>query len=506
MDNMQNSSSENGTTESNSVQLPVPVHVDFPETNHIWDNVYRLMIEDRKYRNLDAVRPLYTLAQVKDGSPDCNFDSYPIIKYDKIDPVIDTTEHFKQTLNEKFPFLYELDFNNILLAGGSIYSILYGLPVADLDLFIYGLDLESAKKRVTETVQYLCDWANDKDYPYYVVKTSGLVRVIAHPSNPFGAGEGECIEVQLIPRLYGNIGEILYGFDLGSSAVGYDGKQLYFSLLGRYAFINSANIIDVQRCSRTYATRLLKYGKRGFSVIAPLAVNDTYALRYLLHDSGFMGKSDYDTLLHSQGLDKILYCITKIKNEDIAFHCNCKFSEQLEKVLNDALTRSISYQHFDYVTNSLKYILSPFKFRLSKIIENFGHNNTMELLKLHGSEESVLDEKCMEIIKQRSKELLNLAQGENVETCDFQTFGKLDWIVENPGTQLTSSIEGVSIDHKEFYHDFYDKKKAQVFCLMNLKRPDNSAECMICTDECRLLELTLFSHSYYLSRLFLSSR
>lgn len=75
--------------------------------------------------------------------------------------------------------------------------------------------------------------------------------------------------VQLILRHYATPSEILHGFDMGSAAVGFDGKQVVFTDLGRFAHEYGYNIVDTTRRSTTYEARLNKYMKRGFGIILP---------------------------------------------------------------------------------------------------------------------------------------------------------------------------------------------------------------------------------------------
>ena len=77
------------------------------------------------------------------------------------------------------------------------------------------------------------------------------------------------LHIFLESRLYKTASEILHGFDLGSSAVGYDGDNIYFTTLGKFCHEFSCNIIDTTRRSTTYEQRLAKYFNRGFNIVLP---------------------------------------------------------------------------------------------------------------------------------------------------------------------------------------------------------------------------------------------
>jgi hypothetical protein len=95
------------------------------------------------------------------------------------------------------------------------------------------------------------------------------------------------ITIQIILRYYSSISEVLHGFDLGSSAVGYDGHTVYFTSLGKFSYEMMCNIIDTTRRSLTYERRLEKYFNRGFDIILPnLSMKDikTHYLQYNINE------------------------------------------------------------------------------------------------------------------------------------------------------------------------------------------------------------------------------
>jgi hypothetical protein len=77
------------------------------------------------------------------------------------------------------------------------------------------------------------------------------------------------VQLQVIFRCYSTISEILHGFDLGPSAIGFDGKDVWMTSLGRFAYEYGCMIVDSSRRSTTYEMRLVKYFKRGFDLICP---------------------------------------------------------------------------------------------------------------------------------------------------------------------------------------------------------------------------------------------
>jgi hypothetical protein len=74
---------------------------------------------------------------------------------------------------------------------------------------------------------------------------------------------------QLVLRHYAEKSEILHGFDIGASAAGFDGAQVWLTELGRFAYERGYNVVDTTRRSATYEARLWKYARRGFDLILP---------------------------------------------------------------------------------------------------------------------------------------------------------------------------------------------------------------------------------------------
>jgi hypothetical protein len=76
--------------------------------------------------------------------------------------------------------------------------------------------------------------------------------------------------VQLILRLYWNIGEVLTGFDVDCCCFAFDGKRVWGTERGLEAFSLWVNLVDLSRASRSYVSRMLKYADRGWAVVDKL--------------------------------------------------------------------------------------------------------------------------------------------------------------------------------------------------------------------------------------------
>ncbi|KAL0210535.1 hypothetical protein RCL1_004971 [Eukaryota sp. TZLM3-RCL] len=178
-----------------------------------------------------------------------------------------TVNNFAARFYSKFSFLRNISMDNLLIAGGSIQTVLYNSNTSvDVDVFIFGID---CKQKATDRVNRFITELRSSGAQY--VQREPFVITIT------GQGIPEC---QVILRLYKSKSEILHGFDLGSCQVGFDGKQLYTTSLYRLSYTFSINIVDTTRRSVSYEHRLTKYLHRGFGIVLPnLNMNKVYALR-----------------------------------------------------------------------------------------------------------------------------------------------------------------------------------------------------------------------------------
>lgn len=191
--------------------------------------------------------------------------SYPtIIRENKMyeSKIMESDEGFSRLFYYAFPFFkkngMDFDFSNVLIAGGCVSNILFKSIryIKDVDIFIYGLNKDEAEVKVKKI---LTDLNADN-----IIIRDNVVE--------FSIRNGYKIirkKIQIILKVYNSINEILYTFDVGSSAVGFDGKRLYFTEVSKFAYETKCNIISLKHVSLSYEYRLLKYYRRGFDIIMP---------------------------------------------------------------------------------------------------------------------------------------------------------------------------------------------------------------------------------------------
>jgi hypothetical protein len=259
--------------------------------------VHTYTLEELVTIHREATRPtkqtdmydLYTLENMDKIPIDPRITTdYPLFGSNKNKPieVVDLCK-YKSYIVAKRPVIDEiLKFNEgkvgmgIFVAGGSA-----GLPMfsqnldkyecrkTDIDVFMWmdaeklaGLsskDASEQKKSSDLLMNFTLDICGHIENliknPIWYSAQPGLVTFISY----------DYPKIQLILRPYESISSCLHGFDLGSSSIGYDGKNVYVSTMGMIAYRYGINYVDLSRRSLTFGRRLVKYMWRGFMMLLP---------------------------------------------------------------------------------------------------------------------------------------------------------------------------------------------------------------------------------------------
>lgn len=221
--------------------------------------------------------------------------------YSKVRHELATLQSFREAFYKDFPGLESIDMRNILFAGGCVGHYLTSKQKysGDIDVFVYGLTREAADERVH---QFACelvasvkeakrreaereDAERAKNSSRFIPSDRNMEVKMIRNANGLSlfieSNYGSSQLYQVIFRLYASKSEILHGFDIGSSAVGFDGADLYFTTLSRFSYEFMCNILDTTRRSTTYEQRLEKYWRRGFRIILPFFNMSLLRLDYL---------------------------------------------------------------------------------------------------------------------------------------------------------------------------------------------------------------------------------
>jgi hypothetical protein len=182
----------------------------------------------------------------------------------------------------------KIDMSNVLIAGGSVSTIIQYLSsdqeitrpkIDDVDLFIYGMSKSEATKKLYHIVD-----AFGKTYENGIIqKTDNAVTLIhlvvkkeiieyerrGRVYQEVKKSIADKVKIQIILRLYSTASEVLHGFDLGSSMVGILGNKLVTNNFGRFCIENRINVVVPRYSSPSYESRLAKYLHRGYAIVMP---------------------------------------------------------------------------------------------------------------------------------------------------------------------------------------------------------------------------------------------
>ena len=266
-------------------------------------SIVKVLQIDHKYKHPGVDGDLHTLNKIESGKS-LDYDTPTLVSpnfdYNNTVNLVSDIKEFKTLFYKKYKFLKNIDMDNLLIAGGSVSNIINkgSYNDSDVDFFVYGLDVDKANWRVEKWIIDIINGLKTKKKKSRTTKKSKSKKkdyssddqeeVDDDEDNANNENDNDItvdctfirnkntivilvngIKVQIIFRLYKTISEILHGFDLGSSAVGFDGKEVYMTTLGKFCHEHVCNIVDVSRKSPSYEARLEKYFDRGFNIVLP---------------------------------------------------------------------------------------------------------------------------------------------------------------------------------------------------------------------------------------------
>lgn len=379
-------------------------------------------------------------------------DNYPTIYSERLPFTHDALLHFNELFYTKYPFLQSMNMRNMLIAGGSITSILGGHNVKDLDIFFYGISVDEAETRMHELISEICNHFIDRPRQFVKNRFTVTLRI-------------DNIEFQFILRCYSCISEILHAFDIGSSAIGFDGQQLYTTAIGHFSLTTKTNIIDLKKRSATYEKRLIKYFDRGFSIILPnLDLSKLNGVTVVL-----LGKLRFEIKSIDQWKINVRYC-REYNGSDI--------DNMEEPLLNYAVTNyredSINYINIvRLLSNTLDNLIfagedlyemkintasliDSYRERMNSIFIGLNRINVNEIKHLNPDMDV---EKIIRIILDQRSTIWNEFVDQRcglLTALISQVVCKNQWIVVPFGNLLSATfMPTINTDPKEWYGEFY---------------------------------------------------
>ncbi len=308
-----------------------------------------------------------------------------------------------------------INWENLVVAGGSVSNTINNecstRCVSDIDLFLYGLNESEGKAKIEEiinTVRLYCEEQFNTDL--HILKNKYVISLIPDRLSK------RIHKVQIITRLYKCVYEILAGFDIDSSAVAYNGRDVLLTLRSLNAFKTRYNVVDMSRRSPSYESRLYKYYKRGFGIYIPFEFKSKNNKLYFINPK-------------SMGVDKLMYLLKYTKTRNFNKFLN---------IMTQRINKRLRFNH-----NSSNYETEEFTFENGDIRNDIIRYN-----------KKVSDEFKLKLYNKYSK-----------------VSNSVKFITQNPGQQLTGSFapvteEGwIDVDYSKRGMDFLGRSSE----LLNIK-------------------------------------
>jgi len=441
------------------------------------------------------------------------------------------TGDFQTRFYKAYPELKGIfNCNNVLVAGGIISSLVsnektnWNKALMDVDIFLYGeLTTQQATALVNsliskiytniklvhinhwiekyhtkdktnltkEELQKYCDHLfnnqskiiHNLQPEFLVYKTKNVVGCrYSKTDNQYGERQ-----IQFILRLYKSKSEILHGFDLGSSAFGFDGNNFWTTTLGKFALQYGANILDNSRRSTTYEKRIIKYLKRDYKLLMLnfdfeklmtqhpdiCEINDDLKFYYKIHkntitynkpDYYINNETDYDDdLKNLELLDLVFYpSVDQYLVPREIYKLN-KFNDYNNLLKFEIFDENNEYKNIE----DWQTLLTPEKIKKTynnkkRRIYRDGLININLLQKYITIEDykEVITNLIINPVKDINAYIDNLiAKQIEITTAKFNEQNKnsmkINWLIENPGTQLTSSFNPIYEEPEKWYGKYY---------------------------------------------------
>jgi hypothetical protein len=270
----------------------------------------------------------------------------------------------KHDFNRRFQLhsygaLNYIDWNNVAVAGGCTSNSINGevdvtnYSDGDVDIFLYGLDENQAREKITELLTDIDRACRDKFSGCTDILKNDYVITLTNSNK-------KELKIQIIyHRLYKCIYEVLAGFDVDSCAVAYDGNEVFLTARSLNAFQTRMNVVDLTRRSPSYEYRMHKYVPRGFGIYIPFDWSMYNKLYFLnRHTQGLDRLLILQRYNRRPGLQRLLNYITKRRNIKFTNRpvSDYEGSEELDLTHRQGLKISVA-KFNQRVTDPFKYTI-----------------------------------------------------------------------------------------------------------------------------------------------------
>lgn len=163
-------------------------------------------------------------------------------------------------IQEKYKLIHDiliLGNGRISLCGGAIINLLsYGSNLTDWDLFFHCDAVEEAVHLLNLCMNFI----NDNHEPKCTYSRNSYVQSVKYRK----------ITIQFILRAYKTKDQILLGFDLAGSRIGYNPYDgIFATICGGLSIAMKGFPLDLTQRSTSFGYRIEKYSRKGFKIIIP---------------------------------------------------------------------------------------------------------------------------------------------------------------------------------------------------------------------------------------------
>lgn len=449
------------------------------------EKVKNVLDIDSKYRYKGVTDDLYIVGK---DFPDQNIESkewdYSLPTFTKYKNPFNKSkikniniEKFSLKFRDDFKSLETLDMSGILIAGGCISNSISNnsLCNSDVDIFIYGISMDQVQAKILDIYNTIKRNKQNKENERAIKNkvTPHDIEVPILTTSKYTLIDNN---FQIIHRLYKSISEILHGFDIGSSAVGFDGVNLYFTTLSKFAFEYGCNILDTSRRSTSYEFRLQKYFDRGFEIILPEL------------DISKISNPYYDEYGITLPLCMPFFIVSFRETFGNKIIID-KFHKKSKQVSDYDSIKMVDYPEFTYFYKNLEHLVTEKYSRLVDYISDIPVKSKTSSHNLYNISKSGVDwlyKKIMKKIMDSDKfpvkmcnkyligDIETIFKSRNdksklmtiIENTKNEIYKRItvnsnlsisSWITVNPGTQLTGSFNPIIEEPQKWYGEFYRK-------------------------------------------------
>ncbi len=379
---------------------------------------------------------------------------------------------------------------NVVLCGGSVYKIFCDagdFTGSDFDYYVVGMDPNDEAALWRKVNEFLAVFRltmgnNDLYTDCTAVRVSRTVLTI--DSN----GE-RAPKQQLVLRVYPTLASVIQAFDVDPCCMAYDGRTTYMTHAAARSLVTKKMILDPSRRSTTYEHRLIKYMRRGMSLVMPRMemrpeLVDTHVkmphLEFLVQEQRgrvatvdirpsdmLAARSDYDVMDHLNDVEDGLgqYMFRKNLENFVAGRVD-SYALVVKLEETDVLMSRIIHTGYmrvgDFLPSCIVYSTFQRIMMSNRVMKAAGISGLVTLRKLLGMTTHMVTN-IIELVTTNKEvdisDVIQILTDKILAVYDDKKNDRVDmWIKNSPGRQWTASNNPMFEDEEQYYGQWYCKE------------------------------------------------